>query len=78
MCSRSRRLGITFVPPAPIVLAFGEIGLTAMRYVGEDMNKKVVFDGDATGTVYPFGKRNTIYVDNRDLVFMLGDQLEIA
>lgn len=79
MCSRNRRT--TFPRPAALVPApimFGEDGMTAMRYVGNDLHNDIVMDGDHTGQVYPFGKQNVIYVDDRDLPYMLGNELEFA
>jgi len=48
----------------------GEYGLLLLRYVGKAPDKRP-WRGAATGTIYPFGPGDTLYVDSRDAELFL-------
>lgn len=48
----------------------GSEGLTKLEYTGSPLSESVM--GQASGYIYPFDKRPVLYVDNRDLVYLLG------
>jgi len=59
------------VPP-PKGIVFGADGLTIVEYIGEETLIKPVVGG-ITKAIYPFDRKQKLYVDVRDLVFLLGD-----
>lgn len=49
-------------------------GLTRIHYLGAPLTEPLV--GQVSGLRYPFHQRTTLYVDQRDLVFILGTDFE--
>ena len=59
--------------PVPAIV-FGEKGITAVEYVGTGLAKAI--EGGFTGMKYPFDARPKMFVDDRDLVFLLGEDFK--
>jgi len=59
--------------PVPEIV-FGAKGITAVEYIGKGLARKV--EGGFTGMIYPFDERPKMFVDDRDLVFLLGDDFK--
>ena len=53
---------------APVATDFGAAGLTMVRCVAPDPKS---VRGEVTNELYDFTKKDSMFVDNRDLVFIL-------
>ena len=62
------------MPPPEPRIRVGESGLILLKYVGNDFDH--VVDGHATGQRYEL--KPLMYVDRRDLAFLLGPDFEEA
>jgi len=74
MCNCTKKRWIHADKAEPPKITIGEKGMTLM-WVTSVTETPVI--GEFTGVYYPFDKRQALYVDSRDAVFLLSDQFQI-
>ena len=55
-------------------IRYGEKGLDLITCVSAKPYRRI---GDYTGYVYPFDIRSSMYVDKRDVVYILGEDFQL-